>query len=129
MNRALLIGTPPPDLPFSYVSEPPYQAVMIGSLSLGQLLHVSDERILSALAEGIPVYLYRPGLPAATKNRALAAALSGAQRELKSWGVQFTDSSQRHLITAEDALRLKRLGQQPPPGQRMTPLAKEILER
>lgn len=129
MSRALLIGTPPPDLHFSYVSDPPFDAVVIGSLTLGQLLHFSDERVLSALAEGVAVYLYRPGLPTAPKNRALAASISSAQRELKSWGVQFTDGKQRHLITAEEALRLRRLGQQPPADRLLTPLAKEILER
>lgn len=129
MKKALLVGQAPTELNFSYVQEKPYDAVVIGSLELGQLLHFTDQRVLSALAEGMPVYLYVPGLPVAPKNRALAASLSTAQRELKNWGVLFTDGNRRHLITAEEARLLRARGQKPPVGAVMTPLAKEILER
>lgn len=129
MTRALLVGEAPAVLPFAYVTEGAYDAVVIGSLSLGQLLHFREETVLSALAEGKPVYLYTPGLPQAPKNRALAAALTTAQRELKNWGVLFTDGSRRHLVTAEEARALRRKGQSPAPGAVLTPLAKEILER
>ena len=128
MNRALLIGAEPAGLRFSYVSEPPYEAVVIGSLTLGQLLHFSDERVLFALAEGKSVYLYTPGLPQAPKNRALSASLATAQRELKNWGILFTDGARKHLITAEEARALRRQGCSPAPGAVLTPLAKEILE-
>ena len=128
MNRALLIGPEPPGLGFSYVEEAPYDALVIGALTLGQLLHFNDERVLSALAEGKSVYLYTPGLPQAPKNRALAASLATAQRELKNWGVLFTDGARRHLITAEEARLLRRQGRSPAPGAVLTPLAKEILE-
>ena len=128
MTRALLIGSRPSALPFAYVTEGAYEAVVIGSLSLGQLLHFREEAALTALAEGKPVYLYTPGLPQAPKNRALAAALATAQRELKNWGVLFTDGSRRHLVTAEEARILRRKGQSPAPGAVLTPLAKEILE-
>ena len=58
MSRALLIGSEPAcALGFSYAKEPPYDAVVIGSLSLGELLHFHDEKVLSALAEGKTVYL------------------------------------------------------------------------
>ena len=57
MMRARLLGAAPQDLPFSYVTEPPYDAVVIGSLSLGQLLKFQEERVLSALAEGKSVYI------------------------------------------------------------------------
>lgn len=128
MNRALLMGQPPAGLDFVYVSEPPFDAVVIGSLTLGQLLRFSDERVLEALAEGKSVYLYTPGLPQVPKNRALAASLTAAQRELKNWGVVFTDGSRRHLVTAEEAQNLRRKGLRPGPGAVLTPLAKEILE-
>ena len=128
MTRALLIGKEPMGLGFAYVAEPPYEAVVIGSLTLGQLLHFSDERVLSAPAEGKTVYLYTPGLPQAFKNRALAASLATAQRELKNWGVLFTDGARKHLITAEEAKVLRRQGRSPAPGAVLTPLAKEILE-
>lgn len=129
MTRSLLIGTPPPTaLGCVYVKEAPYDAVVIGSLQLGQLLRFREEAVLSALAEGKPVYLYTPGLPVAPHNRALAASLATAQRELKNWGVLFTDGSRKHLVTAEEARAMRRAGQRPAPGAVLTPLAKEILE-
>lgn len=129
MSGAWLLGKEPPlSLGFSYVTEPPYDAVVIGSLTLAQLLRFRDERVLSALAEGKSVYLYTPGLPEAPKNRALAASLAAAQRELKNWGVIFTDGGRKRLITAEEARTLRLSGQKPGAGAVMTPLAREILE-
>lgn len=129
MKQALLIGRAPQELDFSYVSAAPYEAVVIGSLTLGELLHFRLEAVLSALAEGVPVYLYTPGLPAVPNNRALAASVATAQRELKNWGVLFTDGARRHLVTAEEARTMRAKGQYPAPGAVLTPLAKEILER
>ena len=83
---------------------------------------------LSALAEGKPVLLYTPGLPEVPKNRALAASLAASQRELKNWGVIFTDGGRKRLVTAEEARDLRRRGLRPGPGAVLTPLAKEILE-
>ena len=129
MRPALLIGREPmAELGYRYVSEPPFDAVVIGSLTLGQLLRFNDEQTLSALSEGKPVYLYTPGLPEAPKNRALSGSLTAAQRELKNWGVLFTDGGRKKLITAEEARLLKQKGQTPGPGAVLTPLAKEILE-
>ena len=129
MKRGLLIGDlPPADLGCGYVTEPPYDTVVIGSLSLGALLRFRDERVLSALAEGKSVVLYTPGLPEAPKNRALAAALAASRRELKSWGVVFTDGSHRHLVTAQEARTMMASGQRPGAGAVLTPLAREILE-
>ena len=129
MSRALLIGKAPgTELGWQYVDQEPYDAVVIGSLSLAQLLRFQEERVLAALAEGTPVYLYTPGLPEAPKNRALAGSLTAAQRELKNWGVLFTDGGRKKLITAEEARLLRSTGRQPSPGAVLTPLAKEILE-
>lgn len=126
--RALLIGREPTSgLGFQYVTEEPWDAVVIGSLTPGQLLRFRNEQVLQALAEGKSVYLYTPGLPQA-KNRALAASLASAQRELKNWGVLFTDGGRKRLVTAEEARLLKRSGQRPGPGAVLTPLAKEIME-
>ena len=72
--------------------------------------------------------LYTPGLPECPKNRALAADLAAAKRQLKNWGVLFTDGCRRHLITAEEARLMRLRGQCPAPGAVLTPLAKEILE-
>ena len=129
MTRALLIGKEPAaELGYDYVTEPPYDAVVIGSLTLSQLLRFREERVLSALAEGKPVYLYTPGLPEAPKNRMLAGSLASAQRELKNWGVLFTDGGRRRLITAQEAKLMRQRGQQPGYDAVLTPLAKEILE-
>ena len=129
MIRALLIGKEPAAaMDYAYVQEQPYDAVVIGSLSLGQLLRFSDERVLQALAEGKNVFLYTPGLPESPKNRALAGSLTAAQRELKSWGVVFTDGGRKRLVTAEEARCLRSRGAQPGPGAVLTPLAKEILQ-
>lgn len=129
MTRALLLGREPGlELGYQYVTEPPYDAVMIGSLSLSQLLRFREEQVLTALAEGKPVYLYTPGLPEAPKNRALSGSLTAAQRELKNWGVLFTDGGRKKLITAEEARVLRSTGRQPAPGAVLTPLAKEIME-
>ena len=127
--RALLIGKEPPaELGYEYVLEEPFDAVVIGSLDIGELLRFREERVLKALAEGKSVFLYTPGLPEAEKNRALAGSLASSQRELKSWGVIFTDGARRRLVTAEEARELRRKGRAPGPGAVLTPLAKEILE-
>ena len=129
MTRALLVGREPTAvLGFQYVTEPPYDAVVIGSLTLSQLLRFREEAVLEALAEGKAVYLYTPGLPESPKNRSLSSSLTAAQRELKNWGVLFTDGGRRRLITAEEARVLRLSGRQPAPGAVLTPLAKEIME-
>ena len=129
MVRALLIGKPPgAELGYEYVSEEPYDAVVVGSLSLGQLLRFREERVLTALAEGKTVLLYTPGLPEAQKNRPLAAQLAAARRELKNWGVLFTDGGRKRLVTAQEARLLRDTGRLPGPGAVLTPLAREILD-
>ena len=129
MTRALLIGEKPcADLGMEWVSGEPYDAVVIGSLTLSQLLRFRQEQVLSALAEGKSVFLYTPGLPEAPKNRALAAALASSQRELKNWGVIFTDGGRKRLITAQEAKMLRQQGRLPNEDAVLTPLAREILE-
>ena len=127
--KALLVGKEPGmHLGYTYVAAPPYDAVVIGSLSLGELLCFSMDEVLGALAQGLPVVLYTPGLPEAPGNRTLAASLASRRRELKSWGVVFTDGGQRKVITAQQAQQMRLSGQIPGPGAVLTPLAKEILE-
>ena len=101
--------------------------MVIGSLSLGQLLRFREEPVLQALAEGKQVFLYTPGLPEVPKNRSLAGSLAAAQRELKNWGVVFTDGGRKRLVTAEEARILRERGAAPDAGAVLTPLAKEIL--
>ena len=128
MNRALLIGAEPAaDLGFSYVREGEYDAVVIGSLRISELLRFREEQVLQALSRGKSVYLYTPGLPV-VQNRALATSLAAAQRELKNWGVIFTDGGRKQLITAEEARWMRKNGQKPGPGAVLTPLAREIME-
>ena len=128
MIRALLIGKEPvAELGYAYVQEAPYDVVVIGSLTLGQLLRFREETVLQALAEGKSVFLYTPGLPESPKNRALAGSLTAAQRELKNWGVVFTDGGRKRLVTAEEARVLRQRGAAPDPSAVLTPLAKEIL--
>ena len=129
MIRALLIGKEPvAAFGYEYVREEPCEIVMIGSLELGQLLRFSMEPVLQALAKGKQVFLYTPGLPEAPGNRALAGCLAAAQRELKSWGIVFTDGGRKRLVTAQEARQLRQSGHAPLPGAVLTPLAKEILE-
>lgn len=127
--RALLIGAEPPcDLGFSYEAGPPYDAVVIGSLTLGEALFFVNEPALEALSEGKPVVCYAPGFPQSPKNRALGAALSSSRRNMKALGIVFTDGGGRRLITAQEARALRQAGKAPAPGSVLTPLAKEILE-
>ena len=45
MTRALLVGKEPgAELGYGYVTEPPYDVVVIGSLTLSQLLRFREER-------------------------------------------------------------------------------------
>ena len=126
--KALLIGREPAaDLGCTYVREGEFDCVVIGSLELSRLLRFREEPVLEALASGKTVYLYTPGLPESPKNRALAGSLTSAQRELKSWGVIFTDGGRKRLITAEEARRLRSAGRSPELGAVLTPLAKEIM--
>ena len=127
--KALLLGQEPGCcLGYTYVDKPPYDGVVIGSAQLHQLLSFDLEPALTALAEGKPVLLYTPGLPQIAHNRPLAAALTARYRELKNWGVRFTDGQQKRLITAQQAKAMVASGQRPGPGAVLTPLAKEILE-
>ena len=129
MSRALLIGTAPAvSLGYTYVQDAPYDAVVIGSLQLSELLCFRQEQVLQALAAGKTVVLYTPGLPEAPKNRALAAGLASKRRELKNWGVLFTDGAHKRLVTAQDARMMRQNGQRPGADAVLTPLAKEILD-
>ena len=127
--RAYLLGREPErDLGYAYTKEPPFDAVVIGSLTLSQALRFGEESVLQALAEGKSVVMYAPGFPEAPKNRALAASLASSRREMKSWGIVFTDGGQKKLITAQEARAMRLSGQRPAPGAVLTPLAREILE-
>ncbi|MFR0732990.1 MAG: hypothetical protein ACLSHU_01155 [Oscillospiraceae bacterium] len=128
---ALLLGREPAeDLGYRYVSEPPFDAIVIGSLTPGQLLYFRDERVLEALLEGCPRLFVHPGLPGRRgKNRVLQARLNAAQRELKAWGVVFG----MDLPTAASSLpggpAAEGAGEKAPSRGSPHPLAREILEQ
>lgn len=128
MNALLLGQMPGCDLGYTYVTAMPYEAVVIGSLTIGQMLCFSQEAVLQALAQNMPVVLYEPGLPTAKANRGLSAALASRRRELKNWGVVFTSGAERRVITAQQAQLMRQKGEKPAAGAVLTPLAKEILE-
>ena len=125
--NALLIGTEPPcSLGYQFVREGQYDAVVVGSLTLSQLL-MPPESMLVALSQGKPVLVYEPGLPSCKGSRGLSATLAAQRRQLKSWGAVFTDGGQKKLITAQEAKNLLAAGKRPGAGAVLTPLAKEIL--
>ncbi|MBE7002233.1 MAG: hypothetical protein E7421_06050 [Ruminococcaceae bacterium] len=127
--KALLIGEKPPcDLGYTYGSAPPYDGIVIGSLTLGQAICFANEQVLGALAEGKKVVCYEPGFPQSPKNRALSTALASAKRNMKNLGIVFVSGGQKRLITAEEARGMKQAGLFPAPGSVLTPLAKEIFE-
>ena len=129
MKTALLIGNEPDmDLGYTYVREGEHEAVVVGSLTLGQALHFSEEAVLLALAQGKPVELYTPGLPSAGVSRGLTAALASSYREMKNLGILFISGTRKKWITAQEARRLREAGKRPAPGSVLTPLAREILE-
>ena len=76
---------------------------------------------------GKPVVVYEPGLPKCAGSRGLSAALASRKRELKNWGMVFTDGAQKKLVTAQEARSLLAEGKRPGAGAVLTPLAREIL--
>lgn len=123
--RALLLGERPLDHhKYNYVNEEPYEAVVIGQLSAGELLHMPNDAVCDALLAGKPVYLCRQVFPT-THAKRLCRELEAAQRRLLELGAQ---PMEHKLITAETARRLLTAGERPPAVSRLTPLARDILE-
>ncbi len=128
-KRVLLMGEAPEDFHnFIYVNEKPYEAVVLGVLPPGDLLHMPNDPVCRALLDGIPVYLWHRQLHHTGSGvRALRRKLREAERHLLELGVQPLGSG-KHLITAEEARQLVRSGGNIPEGCQLTPLAKDILE-
>ncbi len=126
--RAYLIGEKPDYHNYNYVNEKPYEAVVLGVLSPGELLHMPNNVVCEALLEGKPVWLWPHQKHHHASNcRLLCRELSCAEQHLKQLGVRIMGQD-RPLITAQTARHLRQLGEKPHPGSRMTPLAKDILE-
>ena len=123
--RALLVGERPLDYhKYNYVNEEPYEAVVIGQLSAGELLHMPNDAVCDALLEGKPVYLCKQTFPA-THAKRLYRELEASQRHLLELGVQ---PMEHKLITAETARRFLMTGERISANSRLTPLARDILE-
>ena len=129
--RALLMGRMPPiETGFSYVSQGPYSAVVIGSMDAWELLHFPDRGVLEALLEGKPVYYWPDGQDwkkySGSANRALWSRLLSAQRQMQQLGLQPLRGASQKLLTAQEVRR--RLAQGLPVEGRLTPLARDICE-
>ena len=88
---ALLVGRAPQAAAgWRFVTDGPYEAVILGSLTAAELLRFPDEASAQALLEGKPVYYCPEGLDyrrhAKTANRALWSALLAAERRLRALG-------------------------------------------
>lgn len=127
--RAYLIGEPPENYHnYNYVNEEPYEAVVLGVLSPGELLHMPDDTVCRALLEGKAVWLWPHQRHHGVANaRLLCRELTAAEQHLKQLGVRVM-GQERPLITAQAARLLRQAGERPEPGSRLTPLAKDILE-
>ena len=128
---ALLLGRKPArDLGWQYVASGDYTAVVIGSMSAGDLLHFPDDAVLDALLANKPVYVCEDGLDyrkfSRTANRALWSRLLAAERQMKQLGVQMLGASGSEVLTAEAVRRLLRDGRTV--HGRLTPLAQDVLE-
>ena len=134
LPRALLVGPAPPvETGYRYVDQPPYDAVVLGELGVGELLYFRCEPALQALLEGKPVLLWAGALPhrkaSSTANRVLYARCLEAERQLAQLGVRILGQPEpKPLITAQQARQLRRQGAAIPPGAVLTPLARDILE-
>ena len=123
---ALLVGRAPQAAAgWRFVTDGPYEAVILGSLTAAELLRFPDEASAQALLEGKPVYYCPEGLDyrrhAKTANRALWSALLAAERRLRALGVQEL-AQKSALVTAAEARRLLHSGL--PVTGRLTPLAR-----
>lgn len=127
--RALLLGkAPPEDGGYALVRQAPYEAVVLGILSPGELLQMPTDPVCQALLEEKTVYFW-PKQPyrQAKTARLLCRELAAAEQHLKQLGVR-PMAQQGRLITAQEAQKLRSMGKTLPPGCRMTPLAREIME-
>lgn len=128
---ALLLGEmPPEETGYRYVTEPPYEAVILGSVDASQLLAFPEGAVLQALLEGKPVYIRAEGEHWRQYQRTappeLFSRLLEARRRMLRMGVKLLGSPQERLITAAELRRRQREGL--PISGRLTPLARDILE-
>lgn len=92
--RALLLGRKPEqELGWEYVACGEYAAVMIGSMSAGDLLHFPDDASAGALLAGKPVYVWEAGLDyrrfSKTANRLCGAGSWRRSASFAPWACRF----------------------------------------
>ena len=97
---ALLVGRAPQAAAgWRFVTDGPYEAVILGSLTAAELLRFPDEASAQALLEGKPVYYCPEGLDyrrhAKTANRALWSAGGCAPSACRSWRRKAPSSRRR----------------------------------
>ena len=127
--RALLIGEQPEIYSnYNYVNEKPYEAIVLGALPPGELLHMPNDVVCCALLEQMPVYLWQhqPWKKCAAA-RMLCRELAAAEQHLYRLGVVPLDDGAR-VLTATAVREMLQQGKRPVANCRMTPLARDILE-
>jgi len=97
--HALLIGAAPPVvLPWVYTDKPPYDVVLLGSMTARQVLQFPCDTCIQALLERKPVYVWEDGLSYRafrhTSNQSLWSRLLSAERQMEQLGVQFLGQQQ-----------------------------------
>jgi len=129
LPRALLIGQQPEYYHnYIYVNQKPYEAIVLGILPAGELLHMPNDAVCEALLEGKPVYLWhRQRHHMGTGAVLLRQELRAAEERLRRLGVQVI-GGQDHLLTADTVKAMLQRGERPWAGARMTPLAKDLWE-
>jgi len=130
LPRAFCVGTVPEQPCFLPVTEPPWDMVVLCTLSPAELLAMPTDPVCRALLTGVPVYLMEEGLEHRKlppgPGRVLRTELMAKERRLRDMGVQLWGRAKGGLVTAADVRRLGKNGI--PDGARLTPLARDILE-
>lgn len=128
--RAFLIGKEPPlEFGFLYVDQAPFDAVVLGILSPGQLLQMPSDPVCSFLLNGKPVYYWpEQTFRHASHGKLLQRKLDQAEQMLRQLGVRFL-TEPGPLLTMEAISQIMERGEPIPVGCRLTNGAKEIWER
>ena len=88
-RSALLVGRlPTENVPFRYVSEAPYDVVVIGELKPSELLSMPTEEVCQALLTGMPVYLGKQSYYKGRNGILLRKELLEAEQRLLRFGVR-----------------------------------------
>lgn len=132
LPRLLCIGGAAEAPGWQTVTEPPWDGILLVSLTAAELLQMPTEPVCEALFAGKPVFVREEGLEYrrySGRCRSLWALCSAKERQLRQWGVQpWNVPAKGQLLTLEAVRRLAAGGQSLPPGARLTPLARDFWE-